>query len=114
MSSKTKPRAWATEDPYLGVVGADSLDDMASIIATHPDAYDVRAVVEEHSEDHDAPIDATDVEQVRAFLDTVTVEPVIVPIPVYRRERGGGSRMYPTGLDAKPGRGRVKVLGVHL
>lgn len=110
MSSKTKPRAWITEDTYLGVVGADSLDDMASIIATHPDAAEVR----DELEGADDVFDPRSVEQVRAFLDTVTVEPVIVPVPVYRQERWDGSHMYPTAIDAKPGRGRVKVLGVHL
>lgn len=95
-------RAWLNCDgDYLGVRGVDSLVEMAVVVAADAEICD-------HLD-----VEPT-VVAVLAWLNRVEVEPVIVPIAHFVLERWDGSQVYPCAIGARPGTGRVKVLGVHL
>jgi len=97
----TKTQAWINEDNYLGVMGADDLEGMVAAIMASPETLD--------------SFDPRTEEQVRAMLDGATIEPVKIPTAILHHETwdGGQVRRLPS-IDARPGRGFVKVLGIHL
>lgn len=94
---------WISEHDYLGCLGADNVREMAELVHADIDAFDSL----------DLSINPT-IDEVEARLNLYGVHPVIVPIPIFRQESWDGAWVFPCAQDAKPGRGYVKVLGVHL
>lgn len=110
--STRKRTAWISESgSWLGVVGADSLDEMAEIIVEQGEHSDVHGSLRE---DIDEPINPTDLAAVRAWLDIAPVEALIVPAVYMSAESWDGSHIYPAQIGDRPGRGKVKVLGIDL
>ena len=101
-----KTQAWVTEDDYLGVTGADSLDEMVTAIMASQDALFGLS---------ETGLNVATEAEVRELLEGEVIHPVKVPTAYLHAERWDGSRIFPLGsLDEKPGRGYVKVLGVRL
>lgn len=96
-------RVWLTDADYLGCTGANSVREMAEAVHRDPEILDCLNLCGEPS-----------IEDVEAALSRQGVSPITIPVPVFRRERWDGAWMAPCAPDAKPGRGYVKVLGVHL
>lgn len=104
-------RAWVTEHDYLGVVGADSVREMAEIACSDPDTEDaVAEILCAHSEGDDVP--SSTVDAVAALFEELTVSAIRIPVPVFASEKWDESKCFPCAIEDRPGRGYVKVLGV--
>ena len=102
---KRKTEAWIGADgDFLGVSNAYSLDEMAqAIVADDHTAW----YLAEHYD-----VGMGTVESVLAWLDEVDVRSVKIPARNFHDERWLNE--FPCAMDANPGRGYVKVLGVSL
>lgn len=102
---KRKTEAWIGADgDFLGVSNAYSLDEMAQAIVAD---YHTAWYLKEYDE-----VDTSSTESVRAWLEEVDVRSVRIPARWFHEERWADE--YPCAMDAHPGRGYVKVLGVSL
>lgn len=97
--------AWIGADgDYLGVSNVFSLDQMAATIAADEE------VCWHLAKYHD--VDTSSVERVRAWLDEVDVRPAKVPAATFHNDQWPYE--IAVAIDANPGRGYVKVIGVSL
>lgn len=104
-SKRSRADAWIGADgDYLGVSSVYSLDQMAAAIAAD------ESVCWHLAEYHD--VDTSTASSLREWLDAVDVRPAKVPAATFHSDQWPYE--IPVALDAKPGRGYVKVLGVSL
>ena len=103
MSKATKRIWYNSEVEYIGARGVDTVREMAELAIESGTIIDV----------FDMPEDTT-IEDMEAKLSWYGVEAVAVPISHFDRERWDSGVVRTIPLDASPGRGFVKVLGVGL
>jgi hypothetical protein len=99
-----RKRIWFNpEAEYIGATGVDTVHGMAELALLNGDIPDVLGLA-----------DGATVEQIEEALNFHEVHPVTVGASTFWKERWPDDRMYPCAIDASPGRGFVKVLGVNL
>lgn len=92
---------WYNPDhDFIGSTGVDTIEELAALVVQDGEVAEL----------FDAP--AT-VESVVEALDAIGVEPFIIPSAHLYRESYDTGYSWPCSIDARPGRGYVKVVGVH-
>lgn len=95
------------EADYIGATGVNSVEDLAELVLADGSEH----IVDLFDFDPDVELTVSDVAKV---LDFYGVRPEIVPVSYLRREQWDSAQTFPCEIDARPGRGYVKVLGVGL
>lgn len=102
--SKKKRQIWVSEYDWIGAIGVDTVEEFADLVMTS----------EEAREELTSWPDATREQVMTALTVAYDVHAIKVPVPVFRLEYWDGSNIHDIAISDNPGRGYVKVLGVHL
>lgn len=102
--STNKRQIWVSEYDWIGAIGVDTVEEFAALVMTS----------EEAREELTGHPDASLARVMTGLTVAYHVHAIKVPVPVFRLEYWDGSNIHSMDIDARPGRGYVKVLGVHL
>ncbi len=103
-----KPDVWSYDGSVLAT-GVDTVDELAQLIADEG-GYTIRHLLGLPSPEGD---DELPVAQVLEALAERKVHGYLIPGPHFRQEYWDAAQMFECALDAKPGRGYVKVVLVN-
>lgn len=94
------------ECSYVGATGVDSVEEMAELALAQGNEH----IIDLFDFDPDVDLMLSDVVKV---LNGLRVEATVIPAAHLHRERWDSGNSWTVALDAKPGRGYVKVLGIQ-
>lgn len=108
MSTSKGTHVWqAVDADYIGSTGTNSIEEFAHAILTSDDP----GIHEVIGLDEDVMAEDTMLSRVINFLESHGAKAVAVPTRILGEERWNG-RYREIEMDARPGRGYVKVIGV--
>lgn len=100
-----KQQIWYNDSgEYVGATGVDSVRELAELVVKDGFASGVIIL------DKDDPT----VDEVEEVLLDLGVHALAVPVRHFPKEQWDSSRVRSMGVGDKPGRGFIKVLGLHL